>query len=138
MKRIEMKTGKIGYVPRKGANKEKIEEQEKFRKEKLKPLLKEAKQRKIAVYFVDAAHFVHRTYLGFIWCFERIFIASPSGRKRFNILGEVNALTHEIITVTNESYINSKSVCELLDKLAELSLLIPITLVLDNARHQKC
>ena len=138
MKRIGMKTRKIGYVPGKGANEEKIEEQEKFRKEQLEPLLEEAKQGKRAVYFVDAAHFVHRAYLGFIWCFERIFIASPSGRKRFNVLGAVNALTHEIVTVTNESYINSKSVCELLDKLAELSLLIPITLVLDNARYQKC
>ena len=65
-------------------------------------------------------------------------MASPSGRKRFNVLGAINALTHQIITVTNESYINSESVCELLDKLAALSLTIPITLILDNARYQKC
>ena len=38
----------------------------------------------------------------------------------------------------NESYINSESVCELLDKLAALALTIPITLILDNARYQKC
>ncbi len=111
-KKIGMKTIKIGYVPGKGANEEKINEQEKFRKEQLEPLLEEAKQGKKAVYFVDAAHFIHRAYLGFIWCFERLFIASPSGRKRFNILGAVNALTPEIITVTNETYINSVSVCE--------------------------
>ncbi len=65
-------------------------------------------------------------------------MASPSGRKRFNVLGAINALTHEIMTVTNESYINAESVCQLLDKLAALSLSIPITLVLDNARYQKC
>ncbi|MFM7383251.1 MAG: transposase, partial [Microcystaceae cyanobacterium] len=29
-------------------------------------------------------------------------------------------------------------VCELLEKIADLGLLIPITLVLDNARYQKC
>jgi hypothetical protein len=75
--------------------------------------------------FVDAAHFVHRAYLGFLWCFQRIFMASPSGRKRFNVLGAINALTHQIITVTNESYIKAESVCELLDKLAALCLKIP-------------
>jgi hypothetical protein len=42
-------------------------------------------------------------FLGWVWCFERIFIKSPSGRKRFNILGALNAITHEIITVTNVS-----------------------------------
>ena len=138
MKRIGMKTRKIGYLPGKAANPEKIQEQEEFREKKLEPLLAEAKQGKRAVYFVDAAHFVHRAYLGFIWCFQRIFIPSPSGRKRFNVLGAINALTYQIVDVTNESYINSESFCELLDKLAALSLAIEITLVLDNARYQKC
>ena len=35
-------------------------------------------------------------------------------------------------------YINAQSVCDLLDRLAGLGLSIPITLVLDNARYQKC
>ncbi len=138
MVRIGMKTRKIGHLPGKAANPDKIEEQEQFRQQKLEPLLAEAKEGKRAVYFVDAAHFVHRAYLGFIWCFQRIFIPSPSGRKRFNVLGAINAVTYQIVNVTNESYINSNSVCELLDKLAALSLSIPITLVLDNARYQKC
>jgi len=138
MKKIGMKTRKIGYVPGKATNPDKIQEQEEFQKEILEPLLKEAKEGKRAVYFVDAAHFVHRAYLGFLWCFQRIFMASPSGRKRFNVLGAINALTHQIIMVTNESYINAESVCELLDKLASLCLSIPITLILDNARYQKC
>ena len=42
MVRMGMKTRKIGYVPRKAANPDKIEEQEQFRTEKLEPLLKEA------------------------------------------------------------------------------------------------
>lgn len=77
-------------------------------------------------------------FLGFVWCFERVFVRAPSGRKRFNVLAALNAITHEIITVTNDSYINALSVCELLRKLAALNLSIPITLVLDNARYQKC
>lgn len=90
------------------------------------------------MFFVDAAHFVMGAFLGFVWCFERVFVKSPSGRKRFNVLGALNAITHEVITVTNETYINAESVCELLRKLASLGLSIPITLVLDNAKYQKC
>lgn len=73
-----------------------------------------------------------------MWCFTRIFIASPSGRKRFNVLGAVNAITKDVITVTNTSYINAESVCQMLLKLATLNLTVPITVVLDNARYQKC
>ena len=40
--------------------------------------------------------------------------------------------------VTNDTYINSQSVCELLRKIAGLGLTVPITIVLDNARYQKC
>jgi hypothetical protein len=81
---------------------------------------------------------VHTTFLGYLWCFSRVFIKSPAGRKRFNVLGALNALTLEIITVTNETYITAESVCQLLQKLSDLALGIPITLVWDNARYQKC
>lgn len=77
-------------------------------------------------------------FLGYVWCFARQFIKSPSGRERFNVLGALNAITHEVITITNETYINSQSVCELIWKLAHLGLTIPITLVLDNAKYQRC
>lgn len=76
--------------------------------------------------------------MGFLWCFTRIFIASPSGRKRFNVLGAVNAITKEVITVTNTSYINADSICQMLLKLEAQGLKVPITVVLDNARYQKC
>lgn len=67
-----------------------------------------------------------------------MFVKAPSGRQRFNVLGALNALSHELITVTNSSYINSDSVCELLLKIAAASTGIPITVVLDNARYQRC
>ncbi|NJO40238.1 MAG: hypothetical protein HC769_29370 [Cyanobacteria bacterium CRU_2_1] len=70
--------------------------------------------------------------------FVRVFMPSPSGRNHFNGLGAINALSLEIITVTNETYINAESVCQLLEKLSDLALKIPITLVWDNARYQKC
>jgi transposase len=40
--------------------------------------------------------------------------------------------------VTNTAYINAKSVCMLLEQIAALSLKVPITLVMDNARYQRC
>jgi transposase len=113
MKRIGLRCLKVGYVPGKSMETIRIAEVAIYRKEKLEPLLQEAINGEKAVFFVDAAHFVHRAYLGFLWCFTRTFICSPSGRRRFNVLGAVNAVTKEIITVTN-------------------------VLILDNARYQKC
>jgi transposase len=53
-------------------------------------------------------------------------------------LGALNAITKEVITVENDTYITSIQVKELLEKIAKLGLKVPITLVLDNARYQKC
>jgi transposase len=90
------------------------------------------------VFFVDAAHFVLAPFLGMLWCFARVFIRAPAGRQRFNVLGALNAITHELMMVTNDTYITASTVCELLRQLAALHLKVPITLVLDNARYQKC
>lgn len=134
LKSIGMRCLKVGAIPAKADP----DKQEEYKRDKLEPRLEEARQGARAVFFVDAAHFVMGAFLGMIWCFQRIFIKSPSGRKRFNVLGALNAITHEIILVTNDSYITAIQVCELLQKLADLELSIPITLVLDNARYQKC
>lgn len=134
LKSIGMKCLKVGTIPSKAD----VEVQDSYREEELEPRLEEAKAGKRAVFFVDASHFVMGAFVNFVWCFKRIFIKSPSGRKRFNVLGALNAITHEVIMITNDSYITGTQVCELLEKISELGLLIPITLVLDNARYQKC
>ena len=134
LKIIGMKCRKVGMLPAKADP----EKQEQFKQEKLEPVLEEAKVGQRKVYFVDAAHFVLAPFLGFLWSFTRLFIQAPAGRQRFNVLGALDAITHELITVTNDSYINALSVCELLCKLRLLYPDIPITLILDNARYQKC
>ena len=53
-------------------------------------------------------------------------------------MSAVNAMTHVLITVTNDTYINAQSVCDLLRRIAQLGFEVPITLVTDNARYQKC
>ena len=54
-------------------------------------------------------------------------------------MGAINALTKELILVTNTTYITSVQVCEMLVKIAERATVeIPLTIVLDNARYQRC
>jgi len=114
------------------------DQQAAYLQEKLEPRLAEAQAGKRAVFFVDAAHFVLAPFLGFLWSLTRVFLKAPAGRQRFNVLGALNAMTHELMTVTNDTYITAESLCLLLKKLAALNLAVPITLFLDNARYQKC
>jgi transposase len=87
---------------------------------------------------VDAAHFVHGAFLGSLWCFVRMFVRSPSGRKRLNVLGALDFATKQLTAITNTTYVTSTTVCELLQLLVAQNPGIPITLVLDNARYQHC
>ncbi len=129
-----MQFRKRGMIPAKAD----AAEQAKFLDEKLWPRLKQAQRLKRVVCFVDAAHFVHGPLLGYLWCFARLLMRGPSGRKRFNALGAIDAVTHELTTVCNEATINAEAICELLGKLSARDVGLPMTLVLDNARYQRC
>lgn len=103
----------------------------------MKPKLDQAQAGAGHVLFVDAAHFVYGTFLCCLWSFARIFVRAASGRQRFNVLGAWNAVTRELVAVTNTTVVNTETMCELLRKIAALGLTGPITLVLDNARYQR-
>lgn len=77
-------------------------------------------------------------FLAMLWSFTRIFIKTSSGRKRFNVLGALNAVTLQMVTVVNDTYINAWSVAELFEKLRGLHPGEKITFILDNAKYQKC
>lgn len=134
LKKMGMKCRKVGCIPAKTDP----DQQAEFLSQQLQPRLDEAQAGRRAVFFVDAAHFVLAPFLGFLWCFARVFIPAPAGRQRFNVLAALNAVTHDLVLVTNDSYITATSVCALLHQLAALKLTVPITLVLDNARYQRC
>ena len=104
----------------------------------MEPRLAEARAGRRQVRFVDASHFVFATFLGYLWCKARWCVRAASGRKRFNVLGALDAVSHQLVQVTNHSYINAESVCALLRAVVEAGTGLPITLVLDNARYQKC
>lgn len=65
---------------------------------------------------------------------ELLVVANDS---MYLVPGALNAVTKKLVTVTNDTYITSTQVCEMLKKLAKNATL-PITLVLDNARYQRC
>jgi transposase len=126
-------------VPPKSTRNDYVKAQADFLHEQLQPRLLEARQLRRQVYFVDAAHFVFATFLGLVWCWARLCIRAASGRKGYNVLAALNALSRQLIQVSNHSYINALSVCDLLRAVAEASVpRVAITLVLDNARYQKC
>ena len=116
---------------------EHVQIQAAFLESELKPCLDAAGAGIGHVFFVDAAHFVFGTFLCCLWSFTRIFLRAASGRQRFNVLGAWNAVTRELIAVTNTTVVNTATMCELLRKIAALGLTGPITLVLDNARYQR-
>jgi len=116
---------------------EHVATQAEFLDAELKPLLDAARAGRGHVFFGDAAHFVFGTFLCCLWSCTRIFVRAASGRQRFNVLGAWNAVTRELIAVTNTTVVNTDTMCELLRKIAALALKGPITLVLDNARYQR-
>ena len=101
-------------------------------------MLNEARGGRRQVYFVDAAHFVYGAFLTMVWCFCRTFIKTPAGRQRINVLGAINAITRQFVSVINQTYVTAQTTCQLLDKLRALHPGAPITLVMDNARYQHC
>lgn len=126
---------KCGSLPAK-AN---PEEQRIFNDTLLQPLMRLAKNNTVALLFVDASHFVMGCdFLGRIYGTVRRFIRTGSGRKRYNVLGALNFFSKKLTTITNDAYITSTQVCELLEKIAIEYAGKPIYLVLDNASYQKC
>jgi len=112
--------------------------QAEFRDSQLAPVLAAARAGQGHVFFVDAAHFVLGSFLCCLWSVTRVFLKAAAGRQRYNVLGAWNAVTNTVTAVTNTDYVNSATVCELLRQIAAQGLVGPLTLVLDNARYQRC
>jgi transposase len=66
-----------------------------------------------------------------------VFVRAASGRQRFNVLGAWNAVTRQLLTITNTTVVNTDTMCDLLRHIAAAALAGPITVVLDNARYQR-
>jgi len=109
-----------------------------FFKRELQPRLAQAAAGLRRVFFVDAAHFVLGAFLGMVWCFARPFIRTSPGRQRYSVLGAVDSHSKEIISLRTAGNINAQSVCDLLDLIAARHSGQCLTLIMDNARYQRC
>lgn len=119
---------------------EHVRDQQEFLDCKLNPRLDEARAGTRRVYFVDAAHFVFGTFLCSLWCMVRLWIPAASGRQRFNVLGAYDAISREMISITNTESVNTETMCDLVQLIERENRSrerLPITLVLDNARYQR-
>jgi transposase len=115
-----------------------VKTQAAFLEGKLRPVLEDAKAGTGHVFFADAAHCVFGSFLCCLWSFARLYVRAASGRQRFNVLGAWDAVTRELVAVTNTTVVTALTMCELLRKIAAKGLAGPVTVVLDNARYQKC
>jgi transposase len=134
MKRLGMRFRKSASIPGKSDPQQQFD----FLCNKLEPRLLEAAQGRRKVFFVDAAHFVPGCFLGMIWSFSRLFIKGASGRQRYNVLGAVDSHSKEVVTVRTTDNVNALTICRLFEILASKQTDIPVTIVLDNARYQRC
>ena len=76
-------------------------------------------------------------YSGCLWTIGRKWIPASTGRQRFNVLGAYDAVTRQLVTITNTTVVNTETMCELLEKMSKLGLKKPVTIVLDNARYHR-
>jgi transposase len=128
----------VMVVPKHAQDPDKQHEQRVFHDAKLQPLLDQAEAGQRKVFFVDAAHCVFGAFVGYVWCLVRLRLPTPSGRQRLNVLGALDFASKQLVTVTNQTYITATTVCELLQLLVASNPGLPITLILDNARYQRC
>jgi transposase len=65
-------------------------------------------------------------------------LKSHAGRKRYNVLGALNAVTKKVSTYTNDTSLNARSVCKFMKQLYLEYYGKQVTIVLDNAKYQRC
>ena len=115
------------------------EKQLAFYENELLPLMEGAECSDWKLLFLDASHFVMGCdFLGYIYGTARRFVLTFSGRMRYNVLGAMDYVTKEVLTITNGSYITATEVCQMLRKISAEYTGRVVHLILDNARYQKC
>lgn len=109
-----------------------------FLSQTLFPLIAKAKRKACEVFFVDGVHPVQGFHQGEVWSKEPVVVRTSSGRQRVNILGALNALHPSLYSITEDKYINSLTVCELITFLREEHPGRQLYMIMDNASYQRC
>ena len=124
---------KMGQIPGKADP----QKQEKWL-ESLQPYIQKAEKGECHLLFSDAAHFTLSSFACMVWSICRIFLKTASGRNRINVLGTVDAISKEVVTYINTTYITAETIIEFLQQLKMHYKEKPIVIVMDNARYQHC
>lgn len=124
---------KMGQIPGKAD----AQKQEKWL-ESLQPYIQKAEKGECHLLFSDAAHFTLSAFVCMVWSICRIFLKTAAGRNRINVLGTVDAVTKEVITHINTTYITAETIVEFLQQLKIHYNEKPIVIIMDNARYQHC
>ena len=80
------------------------------------PRLDEVRLGERKVIFVGA-YFLLGAFLGIIWCFQRIFLKTSSGRQRYNLLGAIDCHNHEFTSIRTTENINALTMISFFDLL---------------------
>ncbi len=134
MKKHGFRYRKMSAIPGKADG----EKQRKWLEEKLTPVIKQAEKGEIHLLFSDAAHFTLSAFLCMTWSRNKVWLKTSHGRNRINVLGVVDAVSKEVTTLINTTYITAQTIVDFLGQLKDKYTQKPIFMVLDNARYQHC
>jgi hypothetical protein len=134
MSRNGFRYRKLGQIPAKADT----VKQKEWMAVTMEPIIKAALNNECHLFYMDAAHFVLGAFICSVWCIARLFIPSAAGRNRINVLGAVHAVTKEVTTLINTTYVNADTISAFLYQIKAKYNDLPIYLVLDNARYQHC
>jgi transposase len=134
IKSIGFQYRQSGHIPAKADPVRQREWKEKI----LDVAIEEAQNEKCHLFFCDAAHFVLAPFICKVRSMARMFVKASGGRNRIHVLGAVNAISKEVITLINTTFIDAAVIITFLNQLKEKHMDRPIKIVLDNARYQHC
>jgi len=108
--------------------------------EKILKTIKKAEQKNGVVVFIDPTHQVHNTENGYCWQekggHNTKTVFSNSGRKRINIIGAINAITHKPTTIITEDNCDKEMMKALLTEIRkDYADTNNIYAFLDNAKY---
>jgi transposase len=112
--------------------------QRQWLEKELNPAIEQAGNGEIHLLFCEAAHFTLSAFVSRVWSRVRVFLKTSHGRNRINVRGAVDAVSKEITTLINTTYITTETIVEFLGQLKEKYTQKPIYIILDNAKYQRC
>jgi transposase len=114
------------------------EKQNNWLEQILYPAIDKARNAEIELLFCDAAHFTLSCFLCMVWSLTRVFLKTSHGSNRINVFGAVNAVTKEVTTHINTTYVTAQTIIDFMKELKCRYRDKPIALVMDNAKYQRC